>query len=30
MESVDIEYGPGGTTVSLRLAVDDRVLDRAR
>ena len=30
MESVHIDYGPGGTSVLLRLAVHDGVLDRAR
>lgn len=30
MESVHIDYGPGGTRVLLRLAVQDRVLDRVR
>jgi serine/threonine-protein kinase RsbW len=30
MESVQIDYGPGGTRVLLRLAVHDRVLDRVR
>jgi hypothetical protein len=29
IESVHIDYGPGGTTVRLRLAVHDGVLDRA-
>jgi hypothetical protein len=30
MESVHIDYGPGGTRVLLRLAVQDRVRDRVR
>ena len=29
MESVHIDYGPDGTSVLLRLALHDRVLDRA-
>ena len=30
MESVHIDYGPAGTSVLLRLAMHDGVLDRAR